>query len=101
MSLENNFESKKPKLGLDKLEEIISYLKSLEMRVAIRDLEDAKSYLNTVGFSLPLVRDGADGIRADYDKKRDQLKIWFTNGFEDPSNEKRVEIQEWIKNNFS
>lgn len=40
---------------------------------------------------FPIVRDGLDGIRATYSKRRG-LKIWFTNGFEKPDDPKRIEI---------
>ena len=42
--------------------------------------------------SFPIVRDGLDGIRAKYSKRRG-LKFWFTNGFEDPDDPKRQEIE--------
>jgi hypothetical protein len=98
----NNVEqNEKPKLGLEQLPKVVEYLQSLGLRSAIHDIEDAKQYLQTFGHSLPLVRDGVDGIRADYDKRRDELKIWFTNGYEDPENEQRQEIKNWIKENFT
>jgi len=101
MDLEKNLERVKPKIGLDKLPEILSFLKSEGMNLAIDNIKIANNYLHNIGVSLPLVRDGFDGIRADYDKKNDKLTIWFTNGFEDLNNEKRKEIEKWLKNNFS
>lgn len=97
---QNKVEKIKPKLGIEQLENVLSYLKSLNLNVAVEDLKEAKEYLNDICSDLILVRDGMDGIRADYDKDEDKLVIWFTNGFQNPTNEKRVEIEKWIKNNF-
>jgi len=91
----------KPKLGLSKLPEVLLFLESQVMKIAIEDIEGARKYLIDIGHSLPLVRDGFDGIRADYQKRNDNLQIWFTNGFQDPNNEKRKLIEKWILDNFS
>ena len=45
---------------------------------------------------FPIVRDGANGIRATYSKQIG-LKIWFTNGFENPNDPKRYEIEKRLK----
>jgi hypothetical protein len=94
-------QNEKPQLGLEQLPVVVEYLQSLGLRSAVRDIEYAKQYLQTVGHSLPLVRDGMDGIRADYDEDGDHLKIWFTNGYESSNNEQRNEIERWLKDNFS
>ena len=66
-----------------------------------RDIETAKNYLRDVGFSQNLVTDGMYGIRADYDKEDDKLKIWFTNGFDNPDNEIVIKVKKWLKENYS
>jgi len=51
----------------------------------------------------PLVRDGLDGIRASYHKRRDELNIWFTNLYQDSNNETRQKVENFLlglKNNI-
>jgi hypothetical protein len=99
--MENKIEIKeKQKLGLGRLPEVIDFLKTLNLDIAVHDMENAKQYLLDVGHSLPLVRDGLDGIRASYDKRRDDLSVWFTNGFDNKNNETRIIVEKWISNNF-
>lgn len=97
----SNLEQPKPKLGLQSLQAVLDFLKENNFNVAIKDINTAKTYLIELGSSLPLVRDGADGIRAEYDEGNDKLTIWFTNGFADPKNEQRQKVQAWIDENFS
>ncbi|MEK7135991.1 MAG: hypothetical protein AAB821_00145 [Patescibacteria group bacterium] len=96
----NTNQEKKEKLSLNDLPKVLAYLESLGLKSAVMDIADAQRYLERVGHSLPLVRDGGDGIRADYDKRTGQLKVWFTNGFEEPDNPQRQEIEVWLKDNF-
>lgn len=99
---ENFLEKKETKenLGLEQLPKVLDFLRSLGMEIAVRDIERAKEYLLDIGESLPLVRDGLDGIRAGYNKRKDILKIWFTNSFQNPDNEKRKIVEKWISDNF-
>jgi hypothetical protein len=46
--------------------------------------------------SFPIVEDGAQGIRVSTHKKR-PLRVWFTNGFEDPANPRRQEVERRLK----
>lgn len=48
------------------------------------------------GLPFPIVKDGLDGMRAEYSRRRG-LKIWFTNGFEDANNPRRQEIEQRLK----
>ena len=57
-------------------------------------LDRLKDPTSEMGF--PMVRDGVDGIRASY-TKRQGLVIWFTNGFQDPDNPKRQEVEQRLK----
>ena len=50
----------------------------------------------TAEMGFPVVRDGVDGIRVSYSKRRG-LIVWFTNGFEDPEDPKRKEVTEKLK----
>jgi len=99
---ENFLEKKETKenLGLEQLPKVLDFLRSQDMEIAVNDIERAKQYLLDMGNSLPLVRDGLDGIRAGYNKRKDILSIWFTNGFQNPNNEKRKIIEKWISDNF-
>lgn len=98
--MKENFLENKENLGLEQLPKVLDFLRSLGMKIAINDIERANQYLLDVGESLPLVRDGLDGIRASYYKRKNILSVWFTNGFEDPNDEKRKIIEKWISDNF-
>lgn len=49
-----------------------------------------------MGADFPIVNEGAQGIRITHSHKSG-LKIWFTNGFGDPKNPKRVEVTEKLR----
>ena len=98
--MNENFLEKKENLGLEQLPKVLDFLRSLGMEIAVNNIEKAKEYLLDVGDSLPLVRDELDGIRASYHKRKNILSIWFTNGFQNPDNEKRKIIEKWISDNF-
>jgi hypothetical protein len=70
-------------------------LREMGLRVIERNLVDREDDFAR-GAPFPIVRDGLDGIRASYSKSRG-LKIWFTNGFEDPKNPKRQEIAQRLR----
>jgi hypothetical protein len=46
--------------------------------------------------AFPLAQDGVQGIRISRSREG-QLKIWFTNGFENPNNPKRIEITQKLR----
>ncbi len=50
----------------------------------------------TSEMGFPIAKDGFYGIRASY-LKREGLKIWFTNGFEDLKYPKRQEVEKRLK----
>lgn len=52
--------------------------------------EKIKEYWNNK-FAFPIAKEGLDGIRASR-SRNGEFRIWFTNGFEDPKNPKRLEI---------
>lgn len=77
---------------LRRLQGIANVLREMGFRV-IDDfitLESLRSRTADAGF--PIVRDGADGIRVSYSERDYGVKVWFTNGFEDPQNPKRQEV---------
>lgn len=91
----------KPRMSLDKLKVIMDYLKSINMEATphMRDVGAAtKSLLE--GKPVPLVSDGLCGVRISYNRRLGRLKVWFTNGFENPEEPTRKKIEEWIKENF-
>mgnify|MGYP001598687284 FL=1 len=77
--------------AFDRLQKVSVILKEMGFRVIDRliTLDALKSPTSEAGF--PIVRDGRDGIRALYTKRKG-LVILFTNGFEDPANQKRQEV---------
>ena len=75
--------------ALDKLQRAANILREMGLEVIDRFITEDRL---VSGLPFPIVRDGVDGIRAEYSKRRG-LKIWFTNGFEDPNNPKRREIE--------
>jgi len=92
----------KPKMSLGKLRVIMDYLESINMEATpyMRDVDAVtKSLLD--GKPVPLVIDGLNGIRVSYDKSTDQLKVWFTKGFENPDEPIRKKVEQWIKENFA
>lgn len=91
-SLENEEESQKLQEDFNRLQSIAEVLREMGLRVIdnLITIDRLQDPISEMGF--PVVRDGADGIRVSY-SKRDGLKIWFTNGFEDLNNPKRQEIE--------
>ena len=75
-----------------RLQDIAEVLREMGLRVIDSNvtIDRLKNPTSEMGF--PIVRDGADGIRASY-SKREGLKIWFTNGFENPANPRRQEAE--------
>ena len=80
----------------DRLKNIAEVLGEMGLRVIDSNvtIDRLKDPTSEMGF--PIVRDGADGIRASY-TKRGGLQIWFTNGFADPANPRRQEIENRLK----
>ena len=75
--------------ALDQLRRASDILREIGLNVLDRFITEDSL---TSKMPFPIVRDGVDGIRAEY-SKREGLKIWFTNGIEDPNNPKRREIE--------
>lgn len=76
---------------LQKLWEILKEkgFRMMDLDIIRQDLE--------MGIRVPIVYDGACGARASYSHKRG-LIIWYTNGFENPDNTTRQEIESlWSK----
>ncbi len=84
--------------AFERLKAIAEFLREKGFDVTDRliTLTNLQRPMAELGF--PIVSDGADGIRASYSKNRG-LIIWFTNGFEDPENTQRKEVEEFLKNN--
>ena len=90
-------------LGDQKLPEVFGRLRNIaeilrEMGLKVIDQAIAFNRLRdpVAEMGFPIVRDGVYGIRASY-SKREGLQIWFTNGFGDPENPKRREIEKRLK----
>ena len=81
------------------LEQIARILRESGLNVIDRSISIERLKNPTAEMGFPIVRDGADGIRISYysRKSRKGLKVWFTNGFEDPENPKRKEVTEKLK----
>ena len=79
-----------------RLRNIAEILKGMGLQVIDQSITLDKFRDPAAEMGFPIVRNGANGIRASY-SKREGLKIWFTNGFEDPENPKRKEIEERLK----
>lgn len=91
-----NFNNEKSKNRLEedfqRLKSIAEILKEIGLRVVddLITVDMLQGPGSEVGF--PIVRDGLDGIRASY-SQRGGLRIWFTNGFENPGDPKRREVE--------
>lgn len=98
---EQNFQNEygadqKVREELHRLQDVADILSVAGLQVIDRFITSDKLYDSTAEMGFPIVMDGAQGIRASY-SKRDGLKIWFTNGFEDPNNPKRQEVERKLK----
>lgn len=97
MNFENSTnDSEKIYADFEKLRIIANLLREMGLEVIDRfvTLESLKDPMSEYGF--PIVRNGIDGIRVSY-FKNEGLKVWFTNGFEDPNNNLRKEIESKLK----
>jgi len=74
-------------LAFEQLLQIAEILRSMGLDVIDRLIK--KEYMHHAG--TPLVSDGLDGIRFSYNRVNG-LRIWFTNGFENWDDSKRVEV---------
>ncbi len=79
-----------------RLQNIAAALREIGFRVIDRFISPDMFADPSSEMGFPIVRDGGDGIRASY-SKRDGLRIWFTNGFEDPDNPRRKEAEDRLK----
>jgi glutathionylspermidine synthase len=79
--------------ALDKLRRATDILREMGLEVIDRFITDDKIASE---MPFPIVRDRVDGIRATFSKRRG-LKIWFTNGFEDPNDPERQKIEKRLK----
>lgn len=85
-------EDQKVEEEFGQLQKIMSLLKDMgfqttDYAISVETLRDP---ISASEFSL--VMDEDNGIRASYTKRRG-LRIWYTNGFEDPKNPKRQEVE--------
>ena len=95
-SVKGNESEQKLLESFNRLRQIANILREMGFKVidTMITLDRLKDPTSIAGF--PIVRDGADGIRASYTKRRG-LIIWFTNGFEDLDNQKRQEVQQRLR----
>lgn len=95
-SVKSNKSEQKLLEAFDRLQQIADILGEMGFHVvnSMITLGRLKDPTSEMGF--PIVRDGIDGIRASY-TKRQGLVIWFTNGFGDPNNQKRQEVEQRLK----
>ena len=95
--LQNNQESElKIQEDFKHLQCIIELLRGMGLRVIDKSITMERFQDPTSEIGFPIVKDRANGIRASY-SKREGLQIWFTNGFEDPKDPKRQEIERQMK----
>lgn len=91
-------ESEPPKIQEDfvRLQNIVEILREMGFRVVneLINIDTLQSPSSEMGF--PIVRDGLDGIRVSYSKRRG-LRVWFTNGFENPENPRRQEVEKRLR----
>lgn len=80
----------------ERLTQIAQILKESGLHVLDRSISMERLKDPTAEMGFPVVRDGVDGIRVSYSKRRG-LIVWFTNGFEDPEYPKRKEVTEKLK----
>ena len=76
------------------LPKIMDFLKSLGLTTMNYDLDNEMNQ-----YGNPLVRDGLNGIRANYDNRRNRnrLTVWFTNNFESKDNEIRQQVEAFLE----
>ena len=81
-------------ISLESLVKVFSFIKEIEgMRVIDSNIPSVEPKSQMA--SVPIVRNGADGIRFDFNPKRGFV-IWFTNGYENPNDEVVVKIKDFI-----
>lgn len=79
--------------ALDRLQKAADIFRDMGLEVIDRNITEDNL---ATGLPIPIVKDGLDGVRATY-SKRTGLEIFFTNGFEDSNNPKRLEIEKRLK----
>jgi len=77
---------------LERINYAAQILEEMGMDVQWRNINEENLLDPVKSMQIPLVSNGALGIRATY--QNNNLKIWFTNGFENPKNSQR---QEFVK----
>lgn len=98
-NLEQNTENKaedKLQEDFDRLQRVAKILTELGFTVIDRFISISRLQDPTSEMGFPLVRDGANCIRASYSKQKG-LKIWFTNKLENPENSERQEVENRLK----
>ena len=82
----------------EKLKKISLILKEMgfEIREYALSPEEFKRNRDN-GIEFPVVEDGAQGIRI-ASSKIGEIAVSFTNGFEDPGNHRRIEVEKKLKN---
>lgn len=81
--------------ALNQLRQAVNILREMGLEVIDRFITEDR-LASEIPF--PVVMDGLNGIRAEYSKRRG-LEIWFTNGFEDPNDPRRLEIEKRFREN--
>lgn len=87
----HEMENQKLQENFNRLQSIAEILREMGLQVIDNFITIERLQNPTSEMGFPIVRDGVDGIRASYSKRRG-LIIWFTNGFEDPNDPKRQKI---------
>jgi|GEM_PF-1819905 len=77
------------------LQEIWSILQELGLTPTDYPAEDVQNQWD-MGSDFPIANEGTQGIRVTRSRKG-ELTVWFTNGFEDKNNQKRVEVTEKLR----
>jgi hypothetical protein len=85
---------KQTSIPQQKINKLSEYLKSLGLDVRNYNLENPTNEAGN-----PIVNDGMNGIRVTYKDRNDkyQMKVWFTNLFDDPNNEIVKKVSEFAK----
>ncbi|MEK7066953.1 MAG: hypothetical protein AAB949_01090 [Patescibacteria group bacterium] len=86
-----NHEESEFQENFNRLQKIAECLRELGLKVVDQNISEESLKSLTAKLGFPIARDGLDGIRASY-SKTNGLKIWFTNGFENPSDPERQRI---------
>jgi len=91
-SIENTSEDQELEEVYGRLKDIIEALREMNFRTLDNETLLEMLQDETAGMSFPIVREGANGIRASYSKSKG-LKIFFVNKYENPENPERQTVE--------